>query len=291
MTKKLKIIKNRSDIGAGTRGADMGIDALEIAAINKKNDFFNAFPYIDVKTHNESVYQKTHTLVAKRIDFVLEQCKRVSDSVEKTIKNNFFPLVLSGDHSSALGTICGLKKAFPKKKIGVIWIDAHADLHSPYTTPSGNIHGMPLSAAINVDNKKNAINKPTASILKSWEKMKNLKTKGAKIAPENLIYFALRDTELPEEKIIEEFEISKYPVHELRHRGIGKCVQEALKKLKTTDTIYISFDADSLDCDLVSKGTGTPVSKGLAPNEAQQIIALILQTKKVSCLEVCEINP
>tara|TARA_A100001011_G_scaffold75134_2_gene77220 strand:+ start:2714 stop:3055 length:342 start_codon:yes stop_codon:yes gene_type:complete len=110
----LKIIKNRSDIGAGTRGSDLGVDALEIAAINAKNDFFNRHQYFDLQTHNESIYNKVNNTFAKRIAFVLEQCKRVRDATEKTLLEGFFPLILSGDHSSALGTTAGIQKAFPK---------------------------------------------------------------------------------------------------------------------------------------------------------------------------------
>ena len=134
MQKVIKIIKNRSDIGAGTRGSDMGIDAIEIAAINKNSDYFNLYEFEDVKTHNESIYDKYHSSVAKRIEYVVEQCSRVSNSVQKNLNDNYFPIVLSGDHSSSLGTISGIKAAYPEKTLGVIWIDAHADLHSPYTT-------------------------------------------------------------------------------------------------------------------------------------------------------------
>ena len=129
MNNRLKIIKNRSDIGAGTRGSDMGIDALEIAAINKENDFFNRHPFIDVPTHNETIYDKVNNTFAKRINFVVEQCQRGrGDQYGFTPKH--FPLIISGDHSSALGSLAGIKTAFPNKTIGAIWIDAHADLHS-----------------------------------------------------------------------------------------------------------------------------------------------------------------
>ena len=137
--KAIKIIKNRSDIGAGTRGSDMGIDAIEIAAINAGNDYFNNYDYVEIESENEVVYEKQQTPYAKRIGKVLKVCKRLSKAVKQTIEENCFPLVLSGDHSSALGTISGLKCAYPDKRIGVVWIDAHGDLHSPYTTPSGNI--------------------------------------------------------------------------------------------------------------------------------------------------------
>ncbi len=289
--KGLKIIKNRSDIGAGTRGADMGIDALEIAAINQGSKFFYTNPYLDVQTHNETIYEKTNQLLSKRLKCVLTQCQRLSDAVSKTIKEAHFPLVLSGDHSSALGTINGIKSVFPNEELGVIWIDAHADLHSAYTTPSGNVHGMPLAAALHLDNKENSVTQLDAETQKSWDDFKNIGGSIPKIKPENLMYFALRDTEAPEDKILEKHQIKNYAVHELRHRGLTQCLDEAIKKLEHVDHIYISFDVDSLDCDLISKGTGTPVSKGLDPEEVKYIIKRFCNTKKVCCLEVCEINP
>jgi arginase len=168
MQKSIKIIKNRSDIGAGTRGSDLGIDAIEIAAINNNSDYFNSYEFEDVKTHNESIYDKDRSSVAKRIEHVVEQCTRVSNSVKKNIDNNYFPIVLSGDHSSALGTISGVKAAYPEQTLGVIWIDAHADLHSPYTTPSGNIHGMPLAAALGDDNLDCQVNPVTGDTEEYW---------------------------------------------------------------------------------------------------------------------------
>jgi len=158
MNTLLKIIKNRSDIGAGTRGADLGIDALEIAAINADSDFFNRHPFVDVETHNETIYNKVQNSTAKRIHFVAAQCERLKKSIVSTMQSDFFPLVLSGDHSSALGTMAGIKSLAPSKQLGVIWIDAHADIHSPYSTPSGNIHGMPLAAALAQDHLDLKIN-------------------------------------------------------------------------------------------------------------------------------------
>ena len=145
---KIKIIKNRSDIGAGTRGADMGIDAIEIAAINAGSNYFSRYEYSDLQTFNDAVYNKQNTTYALRIGKVLAVCSGLSNSVKSSLDRNNFPLVLSGDHSSALGSISGVKCAFPDKRVGVVWIDAHADIHSPHTTPSGNIHGMPLAAAL-----------------------------------------------------------------------------------------------------------------------------------------------
>jgi arginase len=288
---KIQIIKNRSDIGAGTRGSDMGIDAMEIAAINQNNDFFNRHEFVDVKTHNESIYHKNTNTFAKRIEHVQQQCQRVCNAVTKSMQDGFFPIVLSGDHSSALGTISGIKAAFPHKTLGVIWIDAHADLHSPYTSPSGNIHGMPIAAAMNMDNVSDKMNDPEASTLHQWNQIKNLGIDGPKFSPDHLIYFGLRDFEPAEQNIINQFSIKAYKVEEVRLRGFTFCVHEALEKLKNCDHIYISFDVDSMDCDQISYGTGTPVPVGFTPEEVMNIMEQLILAQKVSCIEFAEINP
>lgn len=291
MQKAIKIIKNRSDIGAGTRGSDMGIDAIEIAAINKNSDYFNLYEFEDVKTHNESIYDKYRSSVAKRIEHVVEQCTRVNNSVKRSIDNNYFPIVLSGDHSSALGTISGVKAAYPDQTLGVIWIDAHADLHSPYTTPSGNIHGMPLAAVLGDDNLDCQVNPVAADTQEHWNQMKNIGVQGPKILAENLVYFGVRDTEEAEDKQIEKLNIRNYKVDETRYRGLEICVSEALAKLSHCDVLYISFDVDAMDCDLISFGTGTPVSRGFDQYEIIAVINQIIQSKKVVCIEFVEVNP
>lgn len=287
----IKIVLNRSDIGAGTRGSDMGPDAIEIAAINQENHYFNRYPSVDVKSHNESVYDKVKANFAKRIGFVLEQCNRVVNSVNETITEGFFPVVLSGDHSSAMGTIAGVKKTYPDQRLGVIWIDAHADLHSPFTSPSGNVHGMPLAASLGFNNTQHQINRVSEGTQALWEQMKNIGIDGPKLTPDDLILFGVRDTELPEERLMERHGIRNYMVHEIRYRGLDTCLDEAIAQLDHCEKIYISFDVDSMDCDLISKGTGTPVSKGFDIPEVIQIIDRWLLTNKVCCLEICEVNP
>ncbi|MBT8188785.1 MAG: arginase [Saprospiraceae bacterium] len=289
--KRIKIIKNRSDIGAGTRGADLGVDALEVAAINSQHDYFNDYEYVDVDTHNESIYNKVKESFAKRIGHVYEQCQRVRLVVERTILEDYFPIVLSGDHSSALGTISGVKSAYPEKRLGVVWIDAHADLHSPYTSPSGNIHGMPLGCAIHDDNLECRVNNVTDGTRSYWEKMQNIGVDAAKVDGRDIVMFGVRDTEEPEKHQMRKYDIKNYMVAEVRHRGLDVCVKEAIDKLKDCDHIYISFDVDSLDCDLISYGTGTPAPKGFDEEEARDIIKGIIDSGKVSCIEFVEINP
>ncbi|WNW02902.1 arginase [Tenacibaculum sp. HL-MS23] len=291
MMKEIKIIKNRSDIGAGTRGSDMGIDAIEIAAINQNNDFFNRFESEDVITENESVYNKKNNSFGKQISSVFNQCKRLSNHVKVNLQEGKFPIVLSGDHSSALGTISGVKAANPNKKVGVVWIDAHGDLHTPYTSPSGNIHGMPLGAAISDDNLDCQINDVSRETADLWDRMKNIGMPGQKVLPEDIVFFGVRDTEEPEEKQMAKYGIKNYMVAEVRYRGLEICVNEALEKLTDCDIIYVSFDVDSMDCDMISYGTGTPVPKGFDDKEIVEIINGLLASKKVACVEFVEVNP
>lgn len=287
----IELIKNRSDIGAGTRGADMGIDAMEIAAINSGDDYFNRHEHTDVRTHNESIYHKFTSSVAKRIEHVYQQCERVGSAVSNVLKKGNFPVVLSGDHSSALGTIAGIKQAYPKSTLGVIWLDAHADIHSPYTSPSGNVHGMPLAAALQIDNINNQINEVEEDAKWYWERIKLLGGEKPKVETKHLIYLGLRDYEEAEKKLIDELGITHYSVPYIRANGIKKIVEECLLKMSSCDILYISFDVDSLDCDAVSYGTGTPVPTGFFVEEIIKIFDALISSNKIKCIEFAEINP
>lgn len=291
MKRSIKIIKNRSDIGAGTRGSDLGIDAIEVAAINKGSQYFHNYPHIDVETRNDAVYDPSFHPYAKRIKEVYEQCREVALVVERTLREGFFPLVFSGDHSSAIGTISGIKSVYPDQSLGVIWIDAHADIHSPYTTPSGNLHGMPLAATLGVDNLLCTVNLPDEETKKYWQKLKGIGGHLGKFQAQDLIYFGVRDTEPPEDILINDLEIKNYIVDEVRQLSVKGCIREVMKKLAGCDLIYVSFDVDSMDSELISDGTGTPVPKGFYASEVTELLEGILSSKKVVCFEVVEVNP
>jgi arginase len=222
---------------------------------------------------------------------VLQQCERVCNHVSSTLENEYFPIVLSGDHSSALGVISGIKKDYPQKKLGVVWIDAHADLHSPFTSPSGNIHGMPLAASMQIDNVACAVNEVSDETVESWNALKNIGLSQPKFSSNHLVFFGLRDFESAEQSIIQQNGILHYKVEEIRSSGLANCVEKAIQKLDEVDMIFLSFDVDSLDCDQISYGTGTPVKSGFISDEVLAIIELFIATKKVVCLEVAEINP
>ncbi|MCC6447150.1 MAG: arginase [Chitinophagaceae bacterium] len=288
--KNIKIIEVKSEIGAGTRGASLGIDALKIAALDFMSNFFVNFPSDVVETENNLLYEPVESPYAKRIKGVKTIYERIAKTVEENIKSGLFPLVLSGDHSSAGGTIAGIKMANPKNRLGVVWIDAHADFHSPYTTPSGNMHGMPLAISLAEDNKDCTVHKPNADTIKVWEELKNIGNIKPKILPQDLVYIALRDTEKEEDYILKKLGIKIIPVSEVRKKGVEHVVRQTLLTLQHCDDIYVSFDVDSLDSS-ISRGTGTPVANGLKEREAEDLLASLMQNHKICCFEITEVNP
>lgn len=288
--RNIKIIEVKSEIGAGTRGASLGIDALKIAALDFMSNFFVNFPSDIVQTENTLLYEPIESPYAKRIRGVKLMYERVAKVIETNIKSGLFPLVLAGDHSSAGGTIAGIKMAKPNSRLGVIWIDAHADIHSPFTTPSGNMHGMPLAISLAEDNIDCQVHNPDAETVKVWNELKNLGDICPKILPEDLVYIALRDTEKEEDHILRKLGVKIIPVSEVRKKGVEHVVRQSLLSLKQCDDIYVSFDVDSLDSS-ISRGTGTPVPNGLKEREAEDLLASLMQNHKICCFEITEVNP
>jgi len=288
---KIRLLEMKSEIAAGTRGSSMGIDALRIASLNKKSNYFSHYPIHKIADRNDLLWAENPTPFGIRIEGLVEVYQNVCDSVSKTLTEKLFPVVLSADHGSAGGTIAGIKKAFPNKVLGVIWIDAHGDLHSPYTSPTGNMHGMPLATALGVDNDECKINEIKETTLIKWNELKSIGGMSPKITPENLIFFGVRDTEAPEDFLMKKHSIKNFTVAETREKGVENSVNEALAQLANCDILYISFDVDSMDPDEVSYGTGTPVKNGYRPDEIQTMINSILESKKVVAFEMVEINP
>ena len=177
MNKKVIIIEVQSELGAGTPGASFGIDALKIASIKKRSPFFTKHNKVVVLSDNTPMFKKSTSPTAKHIKKIVELQKRVQIAVAKIIREDAFPLVLAGDHSTSFGTIAGIKHVFPEKRLGVIWIDAHADLHTPYTTPSGNLHGMPLALALAIDNTECMENTPDPDVIHLWKQAKKNRDK------------------------------------------------------------------------------------------------------------------
>lgn len=291
MKKSLDIIINTSEIGAGTRGASLGPDAIITAARTKESLFFGEHPVTRLTNANHLLDHETRHRFARRIEGLTGIYRDLNESVSKSLLAGNFPLVLAGDHGSAGGTIAGVKSAFPDKRLGVVWIDAHADIHSPYTTPSGNIHGMPLAIALDEDNipcKKNDVPYETIVL---WEELKDVGGIRPKILPQDLIYVAVRDVEKEEVQVMERLGIKNYGVEDLHMVGEDLLAEKILGRLEQCDVIYISFDVDSMDPLATSHGTGTPVDNGLLPSQAEHLMTRILESGKVVCLEVVEVNP
>ena len=288
--KNIKLIEVPSEIGAGTRGASLGIDAIKIAALDFMSNFFIHFPSEKIPHENKLLYEPIESPYAKRIKGIADLYERVSKAVSDAMKNNFFPVVLSGDHSIAGATIAGIKIARPTSRIGVIWIDAHADMHTPFTTPSGNVHGMALAATINEDNEECAVHELDDETKKYWHQLKNIGKVAPKVLPEDVVLISLRDFEKEEKYIIEKYGMKVITTNEVRRKGPENVVRSVIRYLAECTDIYISFDVDSLDSS-ISKGTGTPVSNGLREREVEDLISKFMQNRKICCFEITEVNP
>lgn len=289
--KNIKIIEVPSEIGAGTRGASLGIDAIKIAALDFMSNFFVHFPSEKVPHENNLLFEPIASPYAKRLQGVLNMTEKISKAVSSTIKNNFFPIVVSGDHSNAMGTIAGLRAALPEhSRLGVIWIDAHSDLHTPYTTPSGNIHGMPLAASIGEDNEECKVHELDDKTAKQWEQLKSIGKINPKILGEDIVFISLRDYEKEEKFLIDKYGMKVITTAEVRRKGVENIVRSTLRFLSDCTHIYVSFDVDSLDAG-ISKGTGTPVGNGLREREADDLVSKLMQNRKICCFEITEVNP
>lgn len=288
--KNIKLLEVPSEIGAGTRGASLGVDAIKIAALDFMSNFFVHFPSETIPSENNLLFEPIASPYAKRIKGVAAMYEKVSMAVKNTIKNNFFPVVISGDHSTSGATIAGIKMAKPNCRLGVIWIDAHADLHTPYTTPSGNMHGMPLATAIGEDNMDFAVHELDKETKKRWDELKNIGNIQPKVLPEDIVFISLRDYEKEEKSLIEKYGMKVITTSELRRKGPENVVRSAIRYLSDCTDLYVSFDVDCLDSS-ITKGTGTPVSNGLKEREAEDLVSKFMQNRKICCFEITEVNP
>lgn len=283
----IQLINAPSEIGAGTRGASLGFEAMKTASLHVDPTFFKRYKPKKVETANNLLFEHADNPYGKRIKGVVKMYRRIAARVAETMDDGDFPLIITGDHSNAGGTIAGISHANPDKRLGVVWIDAHSDLHSPYTSPSGNVHGMPLATAIHEDNIESAINEVRGTALTSWNQMKGGRRR---VRPEDIVFIALRSSEEPEVHLIEKYDMAVHRTEEVRENGVQSVFAAAMERLKDCDIIYVTFDVDSMDPE-VSIGTGTPVPGGLTEDEAIQFLRLFAAEKKVACMEFTEVNP
>lgn len=266
------------DLGSGRRGVDMGPSALRIAGLESRlkllgcnvNDTGDIIIEIMEK-------QNAGNPKLKYLDEIVKTSKILADRVEKSLGNNEFPICIGGDHSMALGTLAGISSHCRKNNLtlGVIWIDAHADMNTDETTPSGNIHGMPLAASLGLGNSE----------------LVNLYGFSPKIKPENCALIGIRSIDQTERVNIKNLNLNVYTMSDIDKLGIHRVISKVLNQFQAkVDHIHVSFDVDSVD-PLVAPGVGTPVPGGLNYREAHLLMESIAECGCMSSLEVAEVNP
>ncbi|MEA5400828.1 arginase family protein [Synechococcus sp. BA-124 BA4] len=295
---KICLVEVDCDLGAGIPGSGSGIELLKQAAQRQKDLRRIRDQLIEEISEQQLPRARASEISggeitphARHIRVISQVMAQASELVASSRQRGLFPVVLAGDHSTAAGTIAGLRRAHPDSRLGVVWIDAHADIHSPYTTPSGNMHGMPLGVATGHDNLHHAINDPAGETADLWKWCQALCGTGKPaILLRDLIYVSVRDTEPAEEATIRDFGLPIVSTEEVRRIGGEAAARRCLDYLADCDLIYVSFDVDSMDA-TVCKGTGTPVLGGLWAHEALEINRTLLRDPRVCCWEICEINP
>ena len=285
-----RIIEIPSELGAGTRGASLGINALKLSAAEKGLTFLANVPQQKVEDENDLLFKPSLPENAHYIRGIYTVMSLAADVISDACKLTDSMLILTGDHSNAIATLAGIRKTRPNDRLGVIWIDAHADMHTPFTSPSGNIHGMPLAASLGFDNKECMRREPKELSKEYWEKLKNIGGINPKILPDDLVFLGLRSFEVEEEFLLKKYDIARYDTGDIRKMGFGPCIAKTLEHLRHCDRIHISFDVDSMD-PAVSRGTGTPVEGGLFPDEVIELLKGLSSDERVRTLEITEINP
>jgi arginase len=261
------------DLGQGRRGVDMGPSAIRYARMEAAieelghpvTDLGNArVPIPELVESDESV---------RHLDAVRAVCEEVAGRAEEVVSGGLFPIFLGGDHSISIGTVSGVARPFGGRT-GVIWLDAHADFNTPETSPSGNIHGMPL-ATLTGDGPADLV---------------EIGGPGASVRPEDVVLIGLRSVDLEERNLLRKAGARAYTMKEIDAYGVARVVRQAMKDLGHVDRVHLSFDLDVLDPE-IAPGVGTPVRGGLTYREAHLVMELINEAGVVSSLDVVEVNP
>lgn len=266
------------DLGAGRRGTDMGPSAIHVAGLVPH---LEALGHAVDRVESFGVEAQEGTaqgdINARYLSVIAELCRRIADQVEADCEAGRFPLVLGGDHAQAIGTISGLSRFWKKrgKRIGVVWADAHADMNTPDSSPSGNIHGMPLAALLGY----------------GPEALTGMAGDGPALDPRDVVIIGARAIDITEVPLVKETGIRVYTMSELDRRGTNVCVEEAIA-LVSGDTagIHLSFDLDGVDPN-DAPGVGTPVPGGLSLRESHLICETAASSGKLIGMELVELNP
>jgi arginase len=274
----VRIIGFPMDLGAGRRGVDMGPSALRIAGVGEK---LQRLGYkvtdagdLDIRPPETMDVKDQHL---RYLPEIANACQSLASEVESALDDDEFPLVLGGDHSMAIGTIAGIANHCKKhkKRFGVIWIDAHADINTPDTSPSGNIHGMPVAVSLGI----------------GAPELTKVGGDFTTLAPHQIAMIGLRSVDEGEKKLIKKLKIESYTMSDLDKHGVHRIIAKVLTSMRAkVDHLHVSFDLDSVD-PMVAPGVGTPVPGGLSYREAHLIMEAIADTGYMSSLEVAEVNP
>ncbi|HZK20466.1 MAG TPA: arginase [Treponemataceae bacterium] len=266
------------DFGASRHGSDMGPSAIRLAGLKKRIEALGHTVCDSVALELEmQEYSKPGADKLRYLSSIVEGCSRLAKKIEKSVDNGEFPIILGGDHSIVLGSLAGLTAAANKKNktIGVLYIDAHGDFNTPETSPSGNIHGMCMSASCGI----------------GVPELTNLYYEGRKINPKNVCYIGCRDIDPGEKKLMQEADVKMFTMSDIELLGINTVMQEVCSFFKKkVDAIHISFDIDALDPQF-APGVGIQVPYGLTPREALFIMGEMAKTNMVCSCDVVEVNP
>jgi arginase len=274
----ISIIGAPMDLGAGRRGVDMGPSALRVAGLNEK---VASLGYEVQDLGNIVVDQPENQPVgapnARYLPQIKHSCERLAAIVEKAADEGSVPLVLGGDHSVAVGTVTGMSQHFRKRgqKMGLIWIDAHADMNTPESSPSGNVHGMPLACIVGLGPEELAC-------LGGYE---------PKVEPGNVAIIGLRSVDEVERLNVRGTGVHAFTMRDIDERGLRQVMQEAIEHAsRGTAGFHLSFDMDAVDPQ-EAPGVGTPVRGGITYREAHLAMETICDCGKMASIEVVEVNP
>ena len=278
MAQKIRIIGVPMDLGASRRGVDMGPSAVRVAGLQARikqlGHHVEDFGNISVKQPEEMPYGEKR---AKYIEEIADACRDLGEAVQKSLGEGYLPLVLGGDHSIAAGSISGVAAHFRKEKknIGCIWLDAHSDMNAPETSPSGNVHGMPLAGIL-------GYGVPELYDLFGFK---------PKVEPQNVVLVGVRDLDSHEKKFIKKLGVKAFTMREIDERGMREVMSDALKyAMDDTDGIAVSLDMDFVDPS-DAPGVGTPVRGGVTYREAHLAMEMIADSEAMVSMEIVEINP
>lgn len=274
MKKKISLIGVPMDLGQTRRGVDMGPSAIRYAGVVERLEdlHYDIEDLGDIEIGRAERVQSSETNL-KNLKAVAEGSEKLAATVDQAIKDGAFPLVLGGDHSIAIGTLAGVGKHY--KNLGVIWYDAHGDLNTADTSPSGNIHGMPLAASMGLGH-------PSLTRIAGYS---------PKVKPENIIIIGARSLDDGEKELIKEKGIKVYTMHEIDRLGMTRVMEETIAFLKeNTDGVHLSLDLDGLDPH-DAPGVGTPVIGGISYRESHLAMEMLAEAEIITSAEFVEVNP